>query len=117
MARETASRAFTAAFGVPARQFRSELRARAAWLQVVRTRDSLAAIAVATGFADQAHMTRHVRALTGASPARWRRDPRAQDLRRVPQDAICRPGCTVLVRRTPEPGRLPLASRSHGSRG
>jgi AraC-like DNA-binding protein len=83
VARETASRAFTAAFGVPARQFRAELRARAAWLQIVRTRAGLAAIAAATGFADQAHMTRHVRALTGASPARWRRDPRVLDLCRV----------------------------------
>ena len=83
VARETASRAFTAAFGVPARRFRCELRARAAWLQIVRTRDGLAAIAAAAGFADQAHMTRHVRALTGASPARWRRDPRVLELCRV----------------------------------
>jgi AraC-like DNA-binding protein len=83
VARETASRAFTAAFGVPARRFRCELRARAAWLHIVRTRDGLAAIAAATGFADQAHMTRHVRALTGASPAHWRRDPRVVDLCRA----------------------------------
>ena len=83
VARETASRAFTAAFGVPARRFRCELRARAAWLQIVRTGDDLAAIAAATGFADQAHMTRDMRALTGASPARWRRDPRVVNLRRV----------------------------------
>jgi AraC-like DNA-binding protein len=83
VARETASRAFTAAFGVPARQFRCELRARAAWLQIVRTRDGLAAIGAAAGFADQAHMTRHIRALTGASPAHWRRDPRVLDLCRV----------------------------------
>jgi AraC-like DNA-binding protein len=83
VARETASRAFTAAFGVPARRFRCELRARAAWLQIVRTRDGLAAIAAATGFADQAHMTRHVRALTGACPSHWRRDPRVLDLCRV----------------------------------
>jgi AraC-like DNA-binding protein len=83
VARETASRAFTAAFGVPARRFRAELRARTAWLQIVRTRDGLAAIAAAAGFADQAHMTRHVRALTGASPARWRRDPRVLELCRV----------------------------------
>jgi AraC-like DNA-binding protein len=77
VARETASRAFSVAFGVPARQFRAELRARAAWLRIVRTRDSLARIAAATGFADQAHMTRGVRALTGTSPAAWRCDPRA----------------------------------------
>lgn len=75
-ARETVAREFTQAFGIPARQFRAELRTRAAWLQVVRTSDSLAAIAAATGFADQAHMTRAIRALTGQPPAAWRRDPR-----------------------------------------
>lgn len=78
VARETASRAFVAAFGIPARQFRTELRVRAAWLQIVRTRTRLAEIAAATGFADQAHMTRQVCALTGASPSAWRRDARTQ---------------------------------------
>ena len=85
VARETVSRAFAAAFGVPARRFRAELRARAAWLQIVRTGDRLAEIAAATGFADQAHMTRDVRALTGASPARWRCDPRVRGFRRAPR--------------------------------
>jgi AraC-like DNA-binding protein len=80
VARETVSRAFSAAFGVSARGFRAELRARAAWLRIVRTRDSLAEIALATGFADQAHMTRSVRALTGGSPAAWRRDQRTRGL-------------------------------------
>jgi AraC-like DNA-binding protein len=72
VARETLSREFTAAFGVSARQFRAELRARAAWLRIVCTRDPLITIAATAGFADQAHMTRHVRALTGAPPSAWR---------------------------------------------
>src|SRR5262249_43079772 len=76
VARETVARAFSTAFGVSARQFRAELMARAAWLRIVRTRDSLAQIALASGFADQAHMTRGVHQLTGASPAVWRRDQR-----------------------------------------
>ncbi|MEO7735173.1 MAG: helix-turn-helix domain-containing protein, partial [Kofleriaceae bacterium] len=83
VARETVARGFAAAFGVSARQFRAELKAREAWLRIVRTPDSLAAIAAAAGFADQAHMTRGVRALTGAAPAAWRRDQRARDFRRV----------------------------------
>jgi len=83
VARETISRGFTAAYGVPARQWRVELRARAAWLRTVRTREPLAAIAVSTGFADQAHMTRAIRALTGASPGSWRRDPRVARFRRA----------------------------------
>jgi AraC-like DNA-binding protein len=76
VARETVSRAFSAAFGVSARQFRAELKARDAWLRIVRTRARLAEIAASTGFADQAHMTRSVRALTGATPSVWRRDHR-----------------------------------------
>ncbi|HSR97245.1 MAG TPA: helix-turn-helix domain-containing protein [Kofleriaceae bacterium] len=84
VARETVARAFSAAFGVSARRFRAELRARAAWLRIVRTRDRLAEIAAASGFADQAHMTRAIRELTGASPAAWRRDPRTCGFSRSP---------------------------------
>jgi AraC-like DNA-binding protein len=89
VARETVSRAFSAAFGVSARQFRAEVRARDAWLRIVRTRDGLAQIAAAAGFADQAHMTRSVSALTGASPAAWRRDPRAREFCRGGAAAHC----------------------------
>lgn len=78
--RETLSRSFTRAYGVTARRFRLEMQARAAWLAAVRSPRSLAAIASETGFADQAHMTRAVRALTGLSPARWRRDPRVRQM-------------------------------------
>jgi AraC-like DNA-binding protein len=81
--RETASRAFTRAFGVSARQFRAELRARAAWLRIVRSHEALAEIANATDFADQPHMTRHVQRLTGQSPAAWRRDARVAMFRRL----------------------------------
>jgi len=82
VARETVSRGFASAYGVPPRRFRAELRARAAWLGIVRSREPLAAIAQATGFADQAHMTRGVRALTGSSPVTWRHDARAARFRR-----------------------------------
>jgi len=77
VARETVSRGFSAAFGVSARQFRAELKARDAWLRIVRSRAGLAEIAASSGFADQAHMTRSVRALTGTTPSAWRRDRRA----------------------------------------
>ena len=46
-----------------------------AWLAIARTHTPLAAIAADTGFADQAHMTRSVKDVTGASPGAWR-DPR-----------------------------------------
>lgn len=72
VARESLSRAFRAAYGVSARQLRLELRTRAAWVAIRRTCEPLSAIALAAGFADQAHMTRSVRALTGAPPMAWR---------------------------------------------
>jgi AraC-like DNA-binding protein len=93
IARETVSRGFSAAYGVSPRRFRTELHARAAWLRIVRTREALAAIAAATGFADQAHMTRSVRALTGATPAAWRHDPRVAAMRGNParSDPVAHP--------------------------
>ena len=36
--------------------------------------DLLVTIALAAGFADQAHMTRSVAGITGLPPARWRRE-------------------------------------------
>ena len=74
MARETVSRGFAAAYGIAPKVFRAELRTRAAWLRVTRSCDRLSSIAAETGFADQAHMTRWVSYLTGASPAVWRRE-------------------------------------------
>jgi AraC-like DNA-binding protein len=66
------SRRFRAVFGVGPQRFRCEARARAAWREVVGSTAPLAQIALALGFADQAHMTRAVRALTGRPPGAWR---------------------------------------------
>lgn len=73
LAIETISRGFSRLYGVVPARFRAEWRARGAWLRVVGTDESLAGIASATGFADQAHMTRGIIALTGAAPSHWRR--------------------------------------------
>ena len=66
------SRGFRQAFGVSPARYRSEARARRAWRQLTDTA-SLADLALETGFADQAHMTRAIVALTGTPPGRWRR--------------------------------------------
>ena len=76
LARETVSRGFAAAYGVAPAVFRAELRTRSAWLRVTRGFDCLSTIAAETGFADQAHMTRWIRRLTGAPPTAWRRESR-----------------------------------------
>jgi len=69
---ETISRGFSNVFGTTAARFRAEARARRAFEQIIRTGTPLADIAALMGFADQAHMTRAVRALTGAPPKSWR---------------------------------------------
>ena len=74
LARATVSRGFLAAYGTAPSVLRAELRARSAWLRVTRGSDCLCRIAAETGFADQAHMTRWVRRITGAPPVAWRRN-------------------------------------------
>lgn len=73
VSREGAARAFRAAYDVSPARFRLELRARNAWARIVSGTDPLSLIALETGFADQAHMTRSVGWLTGKSPSAWRR--------------------------------------------
>jgi len=75
--RETVSRGFAAAYGVPPSVLRAELRTRWAWLRITKGSDCLCRIAAESGFADQAHMTRWVHRITGAPPAAWRQDTSA----------------------------------------
>lgn len=74
LARETVSRGFATAYGTVPSVLRAELRARSAWLRITRTSNCLCAIAADTGFADQAHMTKWISRITGATPAVWRRN-------------------------------------------
>jgi AraC-like DNA-binding protein len=71
--RETVSGGFRRAYGVAPARFRTELRAREAWLRATGSRTGLALIAAELGFADQPHMTRAVRSVSGDTPANWRR--------------------------------------------
>lgn len=72
LAAATVSRGFRQVFGVSPSRYRAEARARAAWRGALSTRRPLADLALDLGFADQAHMTRAVVALTGAPPGWWR---------------------------------------------
>jgi AraC-like DNA-binding protein len=72
IAAETVSRGFARAYGITPATFRAEIRARRALKQIVHSMTSLVEIASVLGFADQAHMTRAVRVLTGATPSHWR---------------------------------------------
>lgn len=81
--REHASRAFHAALGLPPRAFLAERRLRRA-LALLAGPDLLADVALAAGYADQAHLTRALRAATGRTPGALRRAARA--------------GCVTFVR-------------------
>lgn len=68
----TVSRGFRDAFGVSPRAFRLEARTRKAWRALMEGATPLARLAYEHGFADQAHLSRSVRALTDLSPSQWR---------------------------------------------
>ena len=68
----TVSRGFRRVFGVSPARFRVEARVRKALSALRSQKDSLAAVADAAGFADQAHLTRAAKHLTGRTPAQLR---------------------------------------------
>lgn len=84
LARETLSRQFRRLYGIDAAAYRAEARARRAWRLITGTAAPLAEIAQVSGHADQAHMTRAVRALTGRPPGAWRGLTSVQDGRARP---------------------------------
>ena len=73
LAPETVARGFAKAFGVTPHRYRAEARARAAYAAIVAGKGSLSQIAAELGFADQPHMNRALRAVTGRTPGHWRR--------------------------------------------
>ena len=75
LAPETLSRGFARVFGISPSAYRLESRAARAYSAIAGSLRPLVEIALATGFADQAHMTRAVRRLTGLPPGRWRSSP------------------------------------------
>jgi AraC-like DNA-binding protein len=64
-------RAFSAAFGLPPHAYQIQLRIMRA-KELVMGGMPLKAVAAETGFADQSHLGRHFRRLTGLSPAAYR---------------------------------------------
>jgi AraC-like DNA-binding protein len=68
----TLSRGFTQVFGISPRAFRARTRTRIAWKAIQRSKEPLAGIAASLGFADQSHMTRSVKKMTGKAPQAWR---------------------------------------------
>lgn len=76
-------RAFTSSMGTSPHRWLSNRRVEAAMELMRTTAQSLADVAVATGFADQAHFTRVFGKHVGTSPGVWRRQ-----LARRPSEAV-----------------------------
>jgi AraC-like DNA-binding protein len=70
----TVSRGFRLAYGIGPSRYRREVRARRALEMLGQCGHSLSSIAYACGFADQPHMSRVVREITGCPPGRWVRE-------------------------------------------
>ena len=71
LALETLSRGFGRVFGMTPAAFRAEVRARKAFERLVEGVEVLAKVLEVSGFADQAHMSRAIRSLTGDTPKAW----------------------------------------------
>lgn len=65
-------RAFAREYGLPPQQYLKRLRIQTACRRLVDTRESIADIALRCGFADQSHLTREFRKVTGDTPGGYR---------------------------------------------
>jgi AraC family transcriptional regulator len=70
------AREFRRHYGVPIGEYARRLRLDRAAAQLAVTDESLAAVAYASGFADQSHFTRAFKRHTGVTPARYRESTR-----------------------------------------
>lgn len=85
-------RTFKRSFGVSPHAFLLERRVCRAQTLLLATDEPLSVIALAVGFADQAHFTSRFHRATGVTPGAWRRErqERSKAGRRLPID--CLPG-------------------------
>jgi AraC family transcriptional regulator len=73
LSRSHFSRAFKRSLGYSPMEYVVVRRVERAKAMISGTRESLAEVALACGFADQAHLNRRFRDVVGISPGRWRR--------------------------------------------
>jgi AraC family transcriptional regulator len=73
LSRSYFTRAFKVSMGLPPHHWLMRHRVQRAQEMLERTDESISAIALTCGFADQSHLTRIFHAEVGSSPAAWRR--------------------------------------------
>src|SRR3984885_10836034 len=73
LSRSHFSRAFKRSLGFSPMEYVVVRRVERAKAMISETREPLAEVALACGFADQAHLNRRFRDIVGISPGRWRR--------------------------------------------
>jgi AraC-like DNA-binding protein len=73
LSRSHFSRAFKHSVGLSPMEYVVVRRVERAKTMISETREPLAEVALACGFADQAHLNRRFRDIVGISPGRWRR--------------------------------------------
>jgi transcriptional regulator GlxA family with amidase domain len=73
LSRSHFSRAFKRSLGFSPMEYVVVRRVERAKAMISGTREPLAEVALACGFADQAHLNRRFRDIVGVSPGRWRR--------------------------------------------
>jgi AraC family transcriptional regulator len=73
LSRSHFSRAFKHTLGLPPMEYVGVRRVERAKAMISSTMESLAEVALACGFADQAHLNRRFRRFIGMPPGRWRR--------------------------------------------
>lgn len=72
MSARALERAFAREYGLSPQQYLRRLRVQTACRLLVETREAIAAIAQHCGFADQSHLTREFRRVTGSTPGTYR---------------------------------------------
>ena len=108
LSRSHFSRAFKHSVGFSPMEYVVVRRVERAKAMISGTREPLAEVALACGFADQAHLNRRFRDIVGISPGRWRRSNCALVKGSLPRSTEAPTASGLRGRISPEVGRREL---------
>jgi AraC family transcriptional regulator len=108
LSRSHFSRAFKRSLGFSPMEYVVVRRVERAKAMISGTREPLAEVALACGFADQPHLNRRFRDIVGISPGRWRRSNCPAAMPRPHRPAEVSSTVTLRGRLSPEIGRREL---------